>query len=86
MRLGSKVRYYHVEKSKSFYFIAMELAVGTVDDYVERKQHTSEVDEMAILRDSSIALEWLHGQTITTEGNFICRSALFSSVNLFVLQ
>ncbi|XP_043202788.1 serine/threonine-protein kinase/endoribonuclease IRE1-like [Amphibalanus amphitrite] len=58
------IRYYHVEKSKSFYFIAMELAVGTVDDYVERKQHTSEVDEMAILRDSSIALEWLHGQTI----------------------
>ncbi|XP_043217762.1 serine/threonine-protein kinase/endoribonuclease IRE1-like [Amphibalanus amphitrite] len=58
------IRYYHVEKSKRFYFIAMELAVGTVDDYVERKQHTSEVDEIAILRDSSIALEWLHGQTI----------------------
>ncbi|XP_043225587.1 serine/threonine-protein kinase/endoribonuclease IRE1-like [Amphibalanus amphitrite] len=58
------IRYYHVEKSKRFYFIAMELAAGTVEDYVERKQHTSEIDEMAILRDSSIALEWLHGQTI----------------------
>ncbi|XP_043199023.1 serine/threonine-protein kinase/endoribonuclease IRE1-like [Amphibalanus amphitrite] len=58
------IRYYHVEKSERFYFIALELAVGTVEDYVERKQHTSKIDEMAILRDSSIALEWLHSQTI----------------------
>ncbi|XP_043203111.1 serine/threonine-protein kinase/endoribonuclease IRE1-like, partial [Amphibalanus amphitrite] len=67
------IRYYMTQRTDNFYYIAMELALGTVEDYVERKQgvHTKpdmdeldNLDEISILRDSSKALEWLHQQKI----------------------
>ncbi|XP_043225277.1 serine/threonine-protein kinase/endoribonuclease IRE1-like [Amphibalanus amphitrite] len=66
------IRYFTTQRSVNFYYIAMELALGTVEDYAERKQgvikpgvdELDNLNEISILRDSSKALEWLHQQNI----------------------
>ncbi|XP_043209304.1 serine/threonine-protein kinase/endoribonuclease IRE1-like [Amphibalanus amphitrite] len=66
------IRYFTTQRTANFYYIAMELALGTVEDYVERKQEVAKsgmdeldnLDAISILRDSSNALEWLHEKSI----------------------
>ncbi|XP_043200359.1 serine/threonine-protein kinase/endoribonuclease IRE1-like [Amphibalanus amphitrite] len=66
------IRYFTTQRTANFYYIAMELALGTVEDYVARKQDVSKsgMDELdnleaiSILRDSSNALDWLHEKSI----------------------
>ena len=55
-------RYYHVERSENFYYIAMELAIGTLYDFVSGKKR---LDHNAVLRDMSTALQWLHSKNIS---------------------
>ena len=63
-------RYYHIEKSPDFYYIAMELAAGTVDDFIKGREDNfgkpfPKTDGITIIRDASTGLAWLHTKNIS---------------------
>ena len=59
----------YVEKSPSFYYVAMELAECNLQDFVEGKDISgitfSQMNGIAVLRDMSTALQWLHSRNIS---------------------
>ena len=54
-----------MEKDKDFCYIALELALGTVEEFVKGKYTDPEIDNISILRQASNGLEWLHKRKIS---------------------
>ena len=54
-----------MEEDEDFCYIALELALGTVEEFVEGKYTCPEIDNISILRQASDGLEWLHKREIS---------------------
>ena len=63
--LVSVHRYYHSVKQEDYFYIALELAECSLEDYSGDKSNYPDVDDVDILRQAAEGLAWLHSRDIS---------------------
>ena len=78
-----RFRYYHQEKDDNFVYIAMEMGVGTLQDYVDGSLKTTieNIEDISILKEATNGLVWLHSRDIS---KYVAYCKLISSVLQFL--
>ena len=57
-------RYHHIEKDIGYYNLALELAEGTLDDFVEGNYRGPDISENSILAQATEGLKWMHSDEL----------------------
>ena len=52
--------YDHIEEDKDYYNLALELAEGTLDDFVKGNYRGPDISENRILKQATKGLKWMH--------------------------
>ena len=60
------IKYYHKEEKDEYCYIALELAIGSLKDYVTQRNPSGwpKLDDTCVLEQAALGLDWLHSKNI----------------------